>query len=357
MFPTTECNLRCKYCFHAKGKYEKKKMSIDFIDRVFEKLFADYEYIQFIWHGGEPLCMGLDFYKDVISLEQKYSRKYNVLVDNGLMTNGTLITDESASFFREYGFDVGVSYDGLQNDYMRGKSNEVISGINTLKKYNCDVDIVTVINNTNLYYQIENYEAMKVFHSELKYNPVARIGGGNDNADCYLNEEEYVNECCKMFDYWLYDQNEPLKLQPYFDYLRDIVENTSSGCQRTSCLGRWIALHPNGDVYPCVRETKIEYRFGNLLEMKSTDEIWESAAFFKLLETSVERRERCKNCTLYKYCHGGCPVNALTGNGEFSCSTFREIFNHVFEKIVYVKEMEEKDRNEHINPLVLQLLK
>ena len=27
MFPTTDCNLRCKYCFHAEGSYENIKIT------------------------------------------------------------------------------------------------------------------------------------------------------------------------------------------------------------------------------------------------------------------------------------------------------------------------------------------
>lgn len=357
MFPTTECNLRCKYCFHANGEYKKEQMSIEFLEFVFEKLFKEYDYLQFIWHGGEPLCVGLDFYRKALELERVYSKKYNTIFDNGIMTNGTLITDEIASFFSENEFDVGVSFDGISNDSLRGKSNDVIKGINILNRHNCDVDIVSVITNNNLYNQIENYESMKSFHSELKYNPVAKIGGGNDNSLCEMNVKDYIKQCCSMFDYWLFDQNEPLKLQPYYDYIRDIVERTSSGCQRTSCLGRWIALHPNGDIFPCVRESNEDYRFGNILEMNKLDEIWESEAFLSLLESSISRREKCKMCSLFNFCHGGCPVNAITGNGSFSCETFKGVFGHVLEQYYHIVRMNNAEFVNTINPLVAQLIK
>ena len=357
MFPTTACNLRCKYCFHAQSEYKNNQMDINFIERVFEKLFPNYEYLQLIWHGGEPLCVGLDFYKQVIELETKYSKKYGTLIDNGVMTNGTLVTDEWASFFKTNKFDVGISFDGIHNEELRGKTKEVERALELLKKYDCDVDIVTVITNNNLYDQIENYEYIKTFGFEVKFNPVAKIGGGVENDACDLDSKAYVEQCIKLFDYWLYDNNNPVILNPYYSYLRDIVEKTSSGCQRTSCLGRWIALHPNGDIYPCVRETRKEYKFGNIFDVESMDNIWDSKAFLELLGTSIERRERCSNCGVYSYCHGGCPVNAITGNGKFACETFRNVFSYVLDSYDRLMHDIEKGLScDSINPVVKSLI-
>lgn len=357
MFPTTECNLRCKYCFHAEGNYEKKQMDISFVERVFDRLFPKYEYLQFIWHGGEPLCVGLDFYRKIVELENRYKEKYGVLVDNGIMTNGTLVNAEFAQFFADFDFDVGVSFDGIHNDELRGKTDAVLNGINLLNEYHCNPDIVTVITLQNVKKQIENYELIKKFKSEMKFNPVVKIGGGKKNQSCDLDFDLYVSECCKMFDHWMFDVCNPVMLQPYYTYLRDILENTSSGCQRTSCLGRWIALHPNGDIYPCVREGREQFCFGNIFEINSIEDIWESDAFFTLLQSSIERRTECETCDVYQYCHGGCPVNALTGNGKFSCITFSKIFNYVLEKSLAIKDMGSEERKQKINPIICDLFR
>ena len=45
-----------------------------FIDYLFGILFPEYEYLQFIWHGGEHLCAGLEFYESISKLENKYSK-------------------------------------------------------------------------------------------------------------------------------------------------------------------------------------------------------------------------------------------------------------------------------------------
>ena len=63
MKPTNQCNLRCKYCYHADNGYDKEKMT----DQVLEKAIAVtapfFKRVEYNWHGGEPLIMGLDFYE------------------------------------------------------------------------------------------------------------------------------------------------------------------------------------------------------------------------------------------------------------------------------------------------------
>ncbi|MFQ3621413.1 MAG: hypothetical protein SNJ78_10785, partial [Spirochaetales bacterium] len=94
------------------------------IDPVLERLISSYmKTVQpvyaFGWQGGEPTLMGLDFFRKVVHLQQTYGR-LGVSVSNGIQTNGTLLTDEMASFFTEYNFLVGISLDGpadIHNQY------------------------------------------------------------------------------------------------------------------------------------------------------------------------------------------------------------------------------------------------
>lgn len=360
VFPTTACNLRCKYCFHANNQYREETMDSKFLQRMFSLLFPHYKYLQFIWHGGEPLCAGFTFFQDMLSLQKTYAQQFNVEVDNGLMTNATLVTEEIAEFFYENNFDIGVSYDGIHNELLRGQTQKVLKGLEILNKHHCNPDIVTVITNLNLRNQIENYQHIKTLAQEVKFNPVAPIGGAAENGDCQLDPALYSDECCRMFDYWLEDMKDPCILEPYYQYLRDILEGTSSGCQRTSCLGRWIAIHPNGDVYPCVREGRTPFRFGNIFEIDDIREIWQSDAFLQLVEGSIVRREKCTSCPFYLYCQGGCPVNAshengLTNNGGFSCVTFKRIFGHVYEACRHLLALSSEERRHKFNPIVCAL--
>lgn len=53
---------------------------------------------------------GLDFFRTVVELEQKY-KKPNQRIENDLQTNGTLLNDEWGAFLKQHGFLVGLSID------------------------------------------------------------------------------------------------------------------------------------------------------------------------------------------------------------------------------------------------------
>ena len=112
-----QCNLACAYCYYL----EKAKLVHDGSGQLMsEELLEAFtkEYIQsqtipqvlFTWHGGETLLRPLDFYRKALEFQRKYAG--GRIIDNCIQTNGTLLTDEWCSFFKENNWLVGVSIDG-----------------------------------------------------------------------------------------------------------------------------------------------------------------------------------------------------------------------------------------------------
>ena len=52
--------------------------------------------MQFCWHGGEPLLLGVDFYRRAMDFQQKYADGKRI--ENILQTNGTLVDEAGATF-------------------------------------------------------------------------------------------------------------------------------------------------------------------------------------------------------------------------------------------------------------------
>ena len=78
MVPTDYCNMKCKYCFFDKISKPENKMSIETLEYLIKITLPFYGNVSFIWHGGEPLSMGLNFYKKVIELQEYYRKKCDV---------------------------------------------------------------------------------------------------------------------------------------------------------------------------------------------------------------------------------------------------------------------------------------
>lgn len=74
--PTSECNFRCSYCYHADTNYERGRMSLELFEEIIQKSVSYYNDIVLIFHGGEPLLMGYDFFVKALEIIKKYTTKY-----------------------------------------------------------------------------------------------------------------------------------------------------------------------------------------------------------------------------------------------------------------------------------------
>ena len=133
------CNLDCCYCYYLDkadiyGGHEPK-MSEDMLEKAVKSYIEanDIEEVTFNWHGGEPLVMGLDFYRKAVELQQKYAG--GKIVHNTLQTNGTLIPPEWADFFRENDFLIGISIDGPADIHDKFRKDK--GGQNTFRRVFC----------------------------------------------------------------------------------------------------------------------------------------------------------------------------------------------------------------------------
>ncbi len=70
------CNLRCQYCFYnVRDQSTPHVMS----DKMLEKFISEYmnlfnSYLFFIWHGGEPLLAGREFFERAVAFQEENAR-------------------------------------------------------------------------------------------------------------------------------------------------------------------------------------------------------------------------------------------------------------------------------------------
>ncbi len=88
------CNLNCTYCYYLKKKHlfpEKTRYRLD--EELLEAFIRDYiaaqnvPVVSFVWQGGEPPILGVDYYKRAVEIQQKYAGKKRI--ENSFQTNGT----------------------------------------------------------------------------------------------------------------------------------------------------------------------------------------------------------------------------------------------------------------------------
>lgn len=352
VMPTDTCNMSCIYCFHKKHRESVEYMSIKTVKKILEITVPYYKEVNFIWHGGEPLLMGLDFYREVVKLQSHVS----CTINNSVQTNLTLMTKEYSDFFCENGFKVSGSYDGVCNSELRGRDSEIMNGRQLIVEHGKTCGLIMVVSAHNIEQLIDSYLLFKNMGVNFSLNLYV---DQKDNPDSMLalNIDLATNKLIELFDYWVHDVEGKIYIS-YFKHILDfILKKRRSLCTFTSCLGRWIGIRYNGEIVPCNRFFPAQYSYGNVFNYSDIGQAFETNGFKAIISRAIMRREKCKTCDIYQFCNGGCNNNAhnengMDTNGGLSCQVLRGVYGYIdfFINRVFSRAA----HNAQYNPVFLQ---
>lgn len=369
------CNLGCKYCFFLSKENlypprESPLMDEATLDTYVRQLMESSPgpQVDVAWQGGEPTLRGLDFYRRSVELANRY-RKPHQRILHTIQTNGTLIDDEWAAFFRENNYLVGLSVDGpraLHDTYRidkqnRGSFDDVIRGWRCLQKHAVDVNILCTIHAANADYPLEVYH---FFRDELQAQYIQLIpiveratpetialanqgwGGlkgtdrplykqeGNLVTERTVTAEQFGNFLIAIFDEWVRRDVGKVYVTT-FDVALGSWLGHHNACIIAPTCGSVLVLEHNGDVYSCDHYVEPDHRLGNI---KDTP--------LKTLVASEKQRrfgqskydtlpKYCKECPVLFACYGECPRNRFirTPDGEeglnYLCAGYKAFFLHI----------------------------
>ncbi|WP_164010191.1 radical SAM protein [Pyxidicoccus trucidator] len=114
----SRCNLDCKYCYmynlaDQTWRKQPRKMSEEVLRAVARKVALAGTPAQIIFHGGEPMLLGQDYYRRAVQIFREECPK--VRLNFGMQTNATLLNDAWVDTLYELGIGVGVSLDGPED--------------------------------------------------------------------------------------------------------------------------------------------------------------------------------------------------------------------------------------------------
>lgn len=344
--PTHECNMRCKYCFHEKYGYTNELLDINKLKIYIELLAKKYNFINLVWHGGEPLMVPLSYYEEIYDFCKKLDAKFIY----SLQTNGTLLNQENIDFFKENNTNIGLSFDGLSNELTRSFTHKILDNIKLLQKNGLYPGAIMVVNQNNVNNLINEYNYFNSLNLGMKINPMFNDGAAKSNNFFNLNPDDYIKNFTSFFKYWANDKDCNINVSTCEELVSLIVNKHSGVCTFNSCLGKWLCLDSNGCIYPCDRLCTEEYNLGNVLNINSIDEIFQSYNFVNILKSSIERRKNClENCEYYKNCYSGCNANAVLNkenSNSVSCYIQKGILKGIKDYILQTQsELENMNYN------------
>lgn len=357
IMPTDICNMNCVYCFHEAHHENSGKMELRDLRRLYDITFKAYSDVTIIWHGGEPLVMGLDFYKEALAMQKEYS----ATVRNRMQSNLTLLTDELAKFLCENNVGIGTSFDGVANSSTRGHTEEILKGRERILKYHKSCGFIMVISRKNIDHLIESYQFFKSLSASFTMNPYVSTGFPEDSS-LRLNPSHAVMRLKEFFDYWLHDVTCCIHIDYFERIINFLICGEKTVCKYNSCLGKWAGIRYNGEITPCNRYFPKQYSYGNIWDYDCLSSAFESPGFQNLLVDAIARREKCKSCIAFPLCSGGCNnvalnENGVSENGGDSCLIFQEIYQYVVESTIFhAKKIRNGTSTDLYNPIFVSLL-
>jgi uncharacterized protein len=360
------CNLDCKYCFYLEKEnlYPNTRhwaMDPEVLERYISQYIAAQprESIDFAWQGGEPTLLGVDFFRNVVRLQEKYAG--GKTIHNALQTNGTLLNDEWGEFLAEHHFLVGVSIDGpreLHDFYRVDKGNaftfdKVMRGITRLKEHKVDFNTLTVVNRCNSVRPLEVYRFLKEIGSGfMQFIPIVErkaaapgpdglvliqpsFDGSAEVTDWSVEPRAYGEFLTQIFDEWVRQD-----VGRYFVQHFDVALESWLGLDASLCIfrrtcGAAMAMEHTGDLYSCDHFVYPENKLGNIAET-ALEEMVNSVQQKKFGHDKLDTLPRyCRECPVRFACNGECPKHRFTRtpDGEaglnYLCAGYKYFFNHI----------------------------
>jgi uncharacterized protein len=355
---TRDCNFHCEYCHDT--AISTDTISFQVLAQTIAKFFkqsAKHNF-RFIWHGGEPLLLGIEFFLKALALQSEFISD-GQHVQNTLQTNGYLLDDNFANFFRDYNFTIGLSLDGpeglhdLQRRNVHGQPTfqRVMKAVSRLQRLDIPFGVLTVFTSKTL---LIPPRALFDFYRQhgiqcVAFLPVrsnCNLEGENLPAS---NFHEYMMEA---FDEWLYINDANFEVREFKELIALALGLPGTQCSSSgNCLGTTFSVEPNGGIYICdkfVGDQK--FLLGAIFEA-DFDSHKVTQAFNGLHQWVNRISEECIKCDWRNNCGGGCPhdryLQERLGTVSSGCS-FAKLLAHVRQRVIDHPSIREIDMNKFI---------
>ncbi len=339
--PSLGCPASCQYCF---GPHQKDKtMNKQVLERTASWLGEEKaSTLEITFHGGEPLTAGVKFFRNAFDVLQNQNPEKNIRFN--LQSNLWLLNDALIDLFAEHRVSIGTSLDGPEsiNDAQRGKGyfRRTMRDIEKARQKGLAVGCIVTFTRQSAEHWEEILEFFIHEGLNISIHPAQPVlnGAGHVTPEWVLPPQQYGELLVQVLPYYLNNINR-IRIETLDAIARSIARGKGGICTFGDCLGGYLAVGPDGSVYPCQRFVgNPHYRMGTVWQ--SREQIQQSLVWQAFLQRQKAIQERCGDCPFVDICRGGCPYNVLAQNPQgFSseirdpyCPAYQQIFTEITER-------------------------
>lgn len=293
-------------------------------EEVIRKFLSwDADRVDFIWHGGEPLLAGIEFYTRAIKEQEKHNL-HNKSISNSFQTNGTLLNDEWVSFCFDNKFDIGISFDGTPE--LHDKQRSLIGEVNSYKLLDkafdlmqmrgMKVNVICVVTKHSLclWKEIIDFCIRRGINS-IDFSPCNEAFSQNDSGSIEITMKEFSEFLIHIFEYWVENSAPSFRIRTIDNIITGIFNKEPLLCHMragTSC-GLFATINNDGNIYICDNlDSESDRLIDNIKNVVSYDQILLSDSLKSYQHEFAETRRNlhCDSCSIQHVCSAGCPKYA-----------------------------------------------
>lgn len=343
---SSECNLRCSYCFYCdeadmRQKNTTAKMEISTAENLIKKMFdfcGENSVLTFMFQGGEPLLAGVDFFRDFIEIAEK-NRTEGSIIRYSLQTNGTLIDEDFCKLFKENGFLIGVSVDGDKelHDKNRCRSfDDAMKGIGLLRDHGVDFNILSVITAKTDASMLFDFYIRNDFRDVQPIYCLDPLNG--EKSDYSIGAKQLARFKKRLFNLWFAEvsKGNHFYIRDFDNLLSLITKGVAEQCGASGRCNAQLVVEADGTCYPCDFYCLDEFECANI---NNTDinGILNSEGLKKFFEHDEEKNSLCNSCPVKTVCGGGCKRYRNLYNQLSGYCPQMDFILHVLDKLKSVR--------------------
>lgn len=331
---TTDCNLRCRYCFTEAGSRPvqmNEHIALEILSRLPGAKAKSSVSVTFF--GGEP-TLSMNTIKKVVE-QVAFGRLFpGKKVTYGISTHGVISVDD-VEFLSENNFDVMISADGLPDiqNYQRptsgnGRTAHIVEQtIKTLHRSANGFKVRSTVTNQSV---SQLSEATSYYASLgvplLHFEPMTyagRAGRGDEITNAELRKPDegvYLLNFSKALSTALASG-----IRLTSSYFTNFLKPSSVYCDAHT-TNRFV-ITPSGELTRCLEiQDSCHDLASHGIEKLGSDRSGLMAVLRDF--QSFDLRKSCTSCVAKYTCGGGCPVRNLRGTGSISTVDHHECYLH-----------------------------
>ena len=318
---SSACNMRCQYCFYADVSSKRAApclptMSLETLQTILTRLrsfLSSGDSVSFLFQGGEPTLVGLEFYKRFFELTAPWEKSLHV--SYAVQTNGLLLDERWCALFKRPNLLMGLSLDlpRAAHDEARidaagkGTYSRVVQAMRLLRRASIPFNVLCTLTKEVAARPRAVWQSIcDLDIPYIQFTPC--LGALNDETPSpyALTPALFAAFYKDIFALWAADlqKGKPRSVKLFDDIIDLLMTGRTSACGLDGKCRTQLVVEADGSVYPCDFFCTDEFFSGSLLT-DAPDALLEALPMKERLH--LPQALLCERCPYRPLCGGGCP--------------------------------------------------